>query len=236
MKKFIRYIGDSHGRYDLYLNLIKNCDYSIQVGDLGLDYSQLKYKNGEYKFDTTKHKFLPGNHDNLDKNSLDYCLVQPNCLGDFGLYEIPGIEPIFYVRGAWSIDHKWRQAQQSWPKNGPVTWWPEEELSVAQLEKAIEMYKQVKPAIVVTHEAPMELVQYVTNPEFCLNFGYPAGTIRTRTNMALQVMFDYHKPKIWLFGHYHQRWEDNIKGTEFVCLDMCRSRDQSTNYYDLELR
>ena len=48
----LRLIGDVHGKYDAYLDLIKEADYSIQLGDLGLDYfflSQVDYK---------KHKLI----------------------------------------------------------------------------------------------------------------------------------------------------------------------------------
>jgi len=38
----ITFIGDVHGRIPEYLDLIKDCEYSIQLGDMGFDYSLLK--------------------------------------------------------------------------------------------------------------------------------------------------------------------------------------------------
>jgi hypothetical protein len=34
----------------------------------------------------------------------------------------------------------------------------------------------------------------------------------------LQQMFDVHKPKHWVFGHYHIRRDFEIDGTQFHCL------------------
>jgi len=35
----------------------------------------------------------------------------------------------------------------------------------------------------------------------------------TLASNGLQIMFDMHRPKLWVFGHYV------IKGTRFVCLN-----------------
>lgn len=207
----LRFLGDVHQKYEWYLPLLRDVEHSIQIGDLGMDY---KYLQG--KLDVSRHKFFGGNHECYDKNSEQYCLNHPNCLGDFGIHQIEDRPTIFFIRGAWSIDHKWRQG------GIPTSWWPEEELSYGQLEEAIQLYKEVRPQIVVSHEAPISVVPFVTNPKFCEQFGYPAGTIRTRTNTALQAMLDFHKPTVWIFGHYHCSWRKQIDDTLFVCLDMLR--------------
>jgi len=41
----------------------------------------------------------------------------------------------------------------------------------------------------------------------------------TLASNGLQIMFDMHRPKLWIFGHYHQDFDDVIKGTRFVCLN-----------------
>lgn len=224
----LRLIGDVHGNYDEYLKLLPNAEYTLQVGDLGFNYTRLTPPN----VNTKRHRAIGGNHDNYARNSPQYFKKQPIFLEDFGLHEVPGFPPIFYCRGAWSIDHDWRQREAA--RGGPVSWWPEEELTDEQFEAAFQLYERSKPKIVVTHEAPISLVQYVTNPQFCLQFGFPAGTITTRTNTTLQRMLDAHRPKLWCFGHFHRRWDETIDGTRFVCLDtLQRNRSNKTAVLDL---
>jgi hypothetical protein len=218
----LRVLGDVHQRYELYLPCLENVDYSIQVGDLGMDYTDLNQAG----IDTTRHRAIGGNHDVYEHDSPNYFKKHPIFLEDFGLHEIPGFPPIFYVRGAWSIDHMWRKKHQGYPynKKNPPIWWVEEELSADQFEVATELYAQTKPEFVITHEGILELVPYVTDPSFAENFGYSSdGPIETRTNKALQAMFDIHQPRHWICGHYHFPWTDTVKGTKFIYLDMFRS-------------
>lgn len=223
----LRFIGDIHGDYKSYLKLLEGVPYSLQVGDLGFNYRPLKW------VDITRHRAIGGNHDNYQRDDPNYFAKQPIFLGDFGLHDVPGLHPVFYVRGAWSIDHAWRQTEQQ--RSGIASWWPEEELDQEQLDRATQAYVEAKPQIVVTHECPYSIVQYVTDPAFCLNFGYPAGTIETRTNKALQGMLDTHRPKLWVFGHYHTRQLINVNNTNFVCLDMARGQPSRMKncYFDL---
>ncbi len=62
-KKHLRIIGDVHGYIKAddkkngrsYLHLIKNAAHSLQIGDMGFDYSPLK------RVDATKHRILAAN-------------------------------------------------------------------------------------------------------------------------------------------------------------------------------
>ena len=54
----VRIVGDVHGKFDGYINLIKDCEYSLQVGDMGFNYEQLSALN------PSKHQFMGGNQDN----------------------------------------------------------------------------------------------------------------------------------------------------------------------------
>ena len=129
---FLTFIGDVHGKYKEYLNKITEKEYSIQLGDFGFDYSCLKH------VDTTKHKILLGNHDNYDN-------IPKHSLGDFGVYELLGLK-IFYIRGAYSIDKKYRIVGRSW--------WENEELNYTQCNDCIQLYKNTKPDMVISHDAP----------------------------------------------------------------------------------
>lgn len=70
----ITLIGDVHGKYDRYLDICADSEFTIQLGDLG-------YNNTEVlqALDPGHHQFITGNHDN---HSADYDL--PHCIGRFG--------------------------------------------------------------------------------------------------------------------------------------------------------
>ena len=58
MNNTINIIGDVHGKVDEYKDIISNLDYSVQIGDMAFDYSDIKIDD--------HHKILLGNHDNYD--------------------------------------------------------------------------------------------------------------------------------------------------------------------------
>lgn len=201
-------IGDLHYAPEYHKSIMKKYDYTIQVGDCGFKYDYLK------DFDSNKHKWVGGNHDNYDI-ARNY----PHYLGDYGLYEVPGRAPIFFVRGAWSIDHESRKQYMKRVPSEKV-WWEEEELSMQDLNKAIDLYKTAKPEFVISHEAPFSVLHNVCAPGFPRRFGYPQDIIKTKTSFCLEEMLKYHKPKEWVFGHYHKSWADEVNGIKFQCLDI----------------
>jgi hypothetical protein len=215
-KPYIRVVGDVHGKIqpparrkvrnarDLfplsprqvahqvqryYATLIGNVPYSVQVGDLATEYSQLA------KIDPARHRAIAGNHDDLSS-------LSPHFLGDFGTHTVPlrsGQFEFFFVRGARSIDSTYR-----------LSWSSEEELNETACEAALAAYSAIGPRIMMTHDCPAEITQFVGLE--CLDL-QPA-----RTNNLLQNCFDQHRPQLWLFGHHHRSWTENIKGTKFICL------------------
>lgn len=222
-------VGDVHGHYEDYLETIRLANYSLQLGDLGFDYTPL-IRSGEW--DPEKHKFLPGNHDNytikevhgLDPRSaqvLDpysnyvvlngkvylYTHLPKNFVGNYGIWRVPTTEPevdqdfLFFVRGAWSIDFANRTLG--------VDLWENEELTEEELKRAVKMYEEVKPSIVISHTCPHSVKEHLQI----------YGTrVKTRTSAYLQQMFDIHQPKLWVFGHHHQEFDKVIGGCRFVCL------------------
>lgn len=190
----ITLIGDVHGKYKRYHEIIREHDrhpYTVQLGDFGFDYETLK------NVDPKHHVFIGGNHDNYDKvNSV------PHYLGDFGYMNINGID-FFYYRGAWSIDRQYRTIG--------IDWWEQEENKVEAFMQARELYRSIKPDIVLTHDCPETIVPYLLPPY--------SRVYQNSTGYFLQELFNIHQPKIWRFGHYHVRWTKNINGTNFRCLD-----------------
>lgn len=201
----IRIVGDVHGMVDKYVDLVKDCDYSLQVGDMGFDYCVLA------KLDELRHRFIGGNHDNYD-----FYNWERHSLGDWGMANLGGFE-FFFIRGAFSIDWKYRIRQEE--VYGIKSWWNEEQLSLDQLNAAVDDYKLMKPEVMVTHTCPQQIARLIGNPGALKAFGFDPDTFCTNTQLALQECFEYHKPKLHIYGHFHQTRVDKVEGTTFVCLD-----------------
>lgn len=201
----MRIVGDVHGHIDKYVDIVKEEEYSLQIGDMGFDYSGLA------KLDCQRHKFIGGNHDNYDvyhANSYS--------LGDYGNMTLGGIK-FFFIRGAFSIDWKPREIHRI--RTGRISWWADEQLLPQELNKAIDLYEMSKPDIMVTHTCPQELARLIGKPGVLKMFGFRPETFSTDTQLALQTCLDIHKPAVWYYGHFHQDRVDNVRGCDFVCLD-----------------
>jgi hypothetical protein len=186
-------IGDVHGRYDDYLDLIEDVKgHSLQLGDFGFKYDCLKHVDPE------RHRLFGGNHDNYD--------VLPrvlNDLGDFGMRSLGGVD-FYFLRGENSVDR--------WSRTEGVSWWRAEELSMSQGYAAVEDYAAHKPEIMVSHGCPEGVM-----PIFLTN---PAKQISpSRTSQILQAMLEAHRPKMWVFGHHHNDRSFDEGGCRFVCLN-----------------
>ena len=135
-----------------------------------------------------------------------FCDMPPHFLKDYGIWEIPDFGPIFYVRGAWSLDKDFRLPG--------ISWWEDEELTYAQCLKAIELYTKAKPDFVVTHTAPASIIPSIP---FKRIFG--DKIYGSRTESMLEEMYKIHQPKTWIFGHFHVDWTQTIGKTKFICLN-----------------
>jgi len=188
-------IGDVHGKVDQYFKLIENYNgKSVQVGDFGFKKHHDKLIDN-LSINKDDHKILFGNHD-----YYPYVNAQ-HSIGDYGMHE-----GMFCVRGAKSIDQHRRTEG--------LDWFPEEELTYRQFGEMIDMYEQLKPDIVVSHTCPTSVAQSLYG---YYNTGKAAD--RSITSDSLDVMFEIHKPKIWVFGHHHKSKDITIMDTRFICLE-----------------
>lgn len=199
----LRIISDVHGKHEQYLELIHNAEYSLQLGDFGFDYKVLD------EVDPNCHKILKGNHDNHDDSRW------PHFLRKFGYSFFGGCE-FFHMQGAFSID--WRERVLYDSINNTKSWWANEQLSYAELEEAVELYRLIKPDLVFTHDAPRSVVKVMFDSKVIQKFGYNPETFTTHTSEALQAMLEIHRPKKWKFAHYHKTIKMVIEGTEFSCM------------------
>lgn len=190
----ITLIGDVHGKYERYHRIIRQTDrypYTVQLGDFGFDYGTV------FNVDSTKHKILGGNHDHYDR-----IIHTPHYLGDYGYETLNGISFFFY-RGAYSIDRQYRTIG--------IDWWEQEQVGIEEFMKARELYREIKPDIILTHDCPESINYHLLPPG--------ANRYQNITGWALDELFNIHQPKMWRFGHYHQSWRMTIKGTDFRCLN-----------------
>lgn len=193
-------IGDVHGKTQQYQKMLRQKfegQRTIQCGDMGIGFSGV----GLHKM-PSNHVWIRGNHDNPEE-----CRKNPNYLGDYGYL---ADDNLFYVAGAYSIDHQWRVPG--------VSWWQDEQLSTSDLQHAIELYKKSKPRFVVSHEAPKYASVTLLHDLDGAYFAAKGGCQTSRTCEALQVMLDFHRPEQWVFGHYHIAKSFVQDGTKFTCI------------------
>ena len=183
------FIGDIHGNFPC-LNPDPAKSY-LQVGDLGLGFPNHPYPNSF----SDNFKFIRGNHDNPE-----VCRNHPNYLGEYG-YKVE--QDLFYLSGAFSVDFKSRTMG--------IDIWEDEELAWGTLLKATDLYKQIKPRILVAHECPTLVKYELFKNHFKMGF-------RNRTADALQAMFESHQPELMIFGHYHINKRQKFWNTDCVCL------------------
>lgn len=204
----ITIIGDVHGQTKTYQKWLRdNLDpsqRSIQIGDMGLGFAGVGLPAPGQPILPLNHKFFRGNHDDPVR-----CKKHPNYLGDFGFLEA---DSVFWVAGAWSIDRAMRIEG--------ISWWAEEELSYSELEKAIDLYNQVKPRFVLSHEAPAVAAKVLLYSLMGTYFAEKAQCQASRTAQALEAMLMLHEPEKWIFGHYHVDKKFFVPGkqTEFICI------------------
>ena len=195
----MRFIGDIHGEYDAYRKIIAECDQSIQVGDHGLGF-------GPAPTDiSTNHRFIRGNHDCLGK-----CLRDPRWISD-GTVEGTQYGPMMFIGGAWSCDQAYRTPGK--------TWWFDEELSEIEFQKIFEVYRLITPNIMVTHDVPSSIKDKIhSHHRFDKDF----------TSGWLQVLFEEHKPDLWIAGHHHVLFNEEVDGCTFVVIPVC-------SFFDMDL-
>lgn len=205
----IKIIGDVHSKTGDYKRLVRSMEpgqRSIQVGDMGLGFRDVRLHEM-----SDDHKFFRGNHDNPEK-----CRASKHYLGDYGF--LPD-DDLFYIAGAFSIDRAFRTTG--------VSWWPDEELSYEDLWAAIKLYEQVKPKYVISHECPTAAAIILLPDLIGPYFDAKKDCANSRTAQAMQTMFESHRPKEWVFGHYHISKSFEMFGTKFTCVP-------ELGVYDLE--
>ena len=216
-------IGDVHGRTKTYQKWLRdNCDESqrtVQIGDMGLGFAGVGLPAPGQPPLSANHKFFRGNHDSPDK-----CRKHPAYLGDFGY--LPEDE-LFWLAGAYSIDRDFRIEG--------ISWWRDEELSIAELNQAADLYSLMKPKYVLSHEAPAKAGETLLHGLLGPYFAAKGGSPQSRTAQMLQIMLDNHQPDEYVFGHYHVDKQFYVPGykTKFTCVGGILNDGEQPHTYEL---
>lgn len=197
-------ISDVHQEDAKYLKIVKNAEkqnqHTLQLGDMGFNYDFLK------KVDPKRHVFFKGNHDNYMETET---LKSGHNLGDYGPRKLDGQE-FFMVRGGHSIDVGLRRPF--------IDWFPNEQLSWGEGIHCIQSYEQVKPDLVITHEAPQSVLDdFFPDRSVLEKYGYHPQWCSS-TAVLLQLCLDIHRPALWIFGHFHTKIDRTVGGTQFKCM------------------
>jgi hypothetical protein len=187
----VSFIGDVHGKWWSYHDIISTRYNTYQVGDFGVGFPGSFNLPEMWKtMDKGFHRFIRGNHDNPD-----YCKRNPYCIGDGDL-----VDNIFFMGGAESIDRGLRTPGYDW--------WPDEQVTFEYFtSKILPNYMKGGFNIVVTHDCPQIVARDIFNVQD-----------KSVTRYLLQLLFNEYQPDLWVFGHWHRSTRKKINGTEFVCL------------------
>lgn len=198
------FIGDVHGKFTQYKRIIKEYPNSIQVGDMGVGF--LRWPHGEPQqnppYDEmvkSNAQFIRGNHDNPA-----VCKRHTQWIPDGRIHG-----DMMFIGGGYSIDWKYRTEGFSW--------WKDEQLSQEEMNIIADIYYITKPRIMVTHECPTTAALAIPHSHH--------WTDRSRTEQFLQVLWEMHKPQIWVHGHHHITVDHIIEETRFVCLAELEVKD-----------
>jgi len=192
-------IGDVHGKFVALSKILKDIDDDVLcVGDVGIGFPGI---GDGWSF--RKNFFaIRGNHDKPAAAA-----AHPQFVKDYGMWR-----DVFVIAGARSLEFDRINRTEY------VDWWADEQLSYGSCMKAIEAYKEAKPDVVVSHDAPFSLHQKLLS--------YVAQGRRDReiitpyaTTQAMEEMLAIHEPKLWLFGHWHCSLGIQQGMTYFRCLD-----------------
>lgn len=203
------FIGDIHGRFDDARNLIKSIDVPfdriIQLGDFGWWPGNI---NPWVDLPQVECRWIDGNHENFHylwnweekktffprwQDMMEVWKYMPRGTVEDG---------ILFIGGAHSID--------KYQRTPGVDWFPEENITQADVERCLEACDGEEIHTVVSHDCPAQLGIVSMYKDVDSN------------RKALQIIFDEVKPKKWLFGHHHRTWEVEMNDCWFRCVDMIR--------------
>jgi len=196
---FYRLVGDIHGHFRRYLEIIQDAERSIQVGDFGvgfLGHEDFDAGVAEWQKANPNHRFARGNHDNPE-----VCKNMPGWIPDGTV-----LDNVMVIGGAHSVE--WDRVRRT----PYVDWWPEEELSWEAFDHIRAVYMAVKPDVLITHDFPEECARSM--------FGFYTDRNQSRQRAMLQELFDIRRPDLIVGGHWHEPRDMEVRGVRCICLNI----------------
>ncbi len=225
----IMLLGDTHGNTKFVVNEVipaaqaKNVRWIYQVGDFG--YWEHTYAGTEYLNDVSvalaeagiSLVFIQGNHDKISMISEKYIgmdgffKIRPNLwFVENGTVWSPdgGKTNFMALGGAYSIDKPWRLSRENeltitdpYGVHHQTLWFPEEEMSDEQMDVYLNNVTE-RVDVILAHDKPM-----ASNPPMHLEKIDACLPNQQRLQRAVNTL----KPKLFVHGHLHFRYTDQIR-------------------------
>lgn len=193
----MRYIGDTHAKFDRYQAIASEVPASIQVGDFGAGFKPLPDLG-------SSHRFIRGNHDDPA-----ICAASPNWIADGTSLRGGPDGDMFFLGGATSVDKHSRSEG--------VDYWSDEEVTIREGNAFLDSYEEdVKKLgrfdFFISHECPESVARQIFHNR------RDKLEDHSRTRQILDAMLDISAPRCWIFGHWHHSIDVVIGDTRFICL------------------
>ena len=216
--------GDIHGAFGSFGYKIKqeiSDAYIIQVGDFGLGFHKPNYyktelaKLSEILTKTNCHLYvIRGNHDDPSyftetNNPFEFSNI--TLLADYSELELLG-KSILLIGGAVSVDRHFRIEGKSW--------WSDEGFNL-KLEHEFP-YKDRQYDLVVTHTRPGVCGAFkgFDNIKSWCDQDPDLKNDLIEESQQLDYLYERTKPKLHIYGHFHQSLTLKYEDTEFKCLNI----------------
>lgn len=227
---YVGLAGDWHGNVSHALKALElfannQVRYIFQLGDFGVFGSLLEYSADKFRtriarrleaYDQWLFVTL-GNHENYDLVER-FSTVEGGEFDGFN-YEPKAPRILYFKRGqslviskrtflsiggAASIDYRWRREWNASPKARAKVWWPQERISVLDVENTkLEARRLGSVDVLLAHDvfadAPIGGSHRADHSKWSAEDFAFAQTSRD----ALQKVLEATLPKLWLHGHYH---------------------------------
>lgn len=227
---YVGVAGDWHGNVSHALKTLElfaknQVRYIFQLGDFGVFGSLLEHSADKFRTRIARRLeandqwllVTLGNHENYDLVER-FSTVEDGEFTGFN-YEPKASRILYFKRGqsltisgrnflsiggAASIDYRWRQEWNSSPKARAKVWWPQERITVLDVENTKAEAKRLGSVdVLLAHDvfaaAPVVGSHRADHAKWTAGEFEFAQTSR----IALQKVAEAVLPKLWLHGHYH---------------------------------